>query len=141
MNTNAVANRRPRALHEVVDWGRTNGERDAYLREFLDEFYIERDPVVRAGMLSTPPQLCEDAHVNAYLAAVAEHLSLRYRLDVPQWTSEKSRFLHKAHFPCGLESLKAMLIAQSPAAFRRRMIFVESDPLYRPRREAESDVG
>jgi hypothetical protein len=32
--------------------------------------------------------------------------------------------------------LKASLIVESPVAFRRRMIFVGSEPLYRPRKTA-----
>lgn len=38
------------------------------------------------------------------------------------------------YFPSGLESLKATLLVESPTAFRRRLIFVGADPLYRPRK-------
>lgn len=72
---------------------------------------------------------------NAYLAAVAEHLSLRNALAVPAWAIEPARFLDRPYFPCGLDSLKATLLVESPTAFRRRMIFVGADPLYRPRRD------
>jgi hypothetical protein len=37
----------------------------------------------------------------------------------------------------GLESLKAILTVESPAAFRRRLLFVGKDALDRPRRVAE----
>ena len=75
---------------------------------------------------------------NAYYAAVAEHLALKYRLPVPPWTADSRRFLNRPFFPCGLESLKATLLMESPVAFRRRMIFVDADPLYRPRRDTPS---
>ncbi len=108
-----------------------------YLREFLDSFYVEQDKLRRIAMLTEEPPPLSDATENAYLAGVAEHLALRYGLGVPPWVHGPSRFLKRAFFPSGLESLKAMLIAQSPAAFRRRLIFVELDPLYRPRRDTK----
>ncbi len=125
--------RRPSTLREAASRGAVAGRRDALLREFLDEFY--QAPIGRrAAMLSEEPALDPDERANAYYAALAEHLSLSDRLKVPAWALEKCRFLHKPYFPAGLESLKSMLIVESPPAFRRRMIFVEADPLYRPRR-------
>ena len=107
---------------------------DGFLREFLDAFYLEQDPQAREAMLSPEPILSGDDHVDAYLAAVAEHLAMRSRLAVPAWTGDATRFLKRPFFPAGLESLKATLLKESPTAFRRRMIFVGADPLYRPRR-------
>ena len=115
--------------------GRAHGHLDASLREFLDEFYVAKDAADRTRMLSEEPPLGDDARVNAYLAAVAEHLALRHRLPVPEWTAGARRFLRRPFFPGGLESLKATLLKESPAAFRRRLIFVDADPLYRPRRD------
>jgi len=135
-----AAARRPRSLQEVALWGRELGGLDGFLSEFLDTFYLERDPGARAAMLSPEPPLGEDERANAYLAAVAEHLAFRDRLAVPAWAGRKARFLKRPFFPAGLESLKATLIVESPTAFRRRMIFVGADPLYRPRRDA-SGIG
>lgn len=126
--------RRPRSVREAASWGESLGQRDAMLREFLDEFY--RAPSgSRAPMLSEEPRLVPgDERANAYYAAVAEHLALTHRLLVPAWTQSELRFLGKPFFPAGLESLKATLLVESPPAFRRRMIFVGADPLSRPRR-------
>ena len=131
-----AAARRPRSLWEVATWGRDLGGIDAFLREFLDTFYLERDGDARTAMLSREPPLSDDDRVNAYLAAVAEHLAFREHLAVPRWASGRGRFLRRPFFPAGLESLKATLLVESPTAFRRRMIFVGADPLYRPRRDA-----
>ena len=135
---------RPNTLAAVAQLARSHGNSCAapagdfyaWIREFLDSFYSEQDKHQRAAMLAHEPLELAEARENAYIAGVAEHLALRYELPVPAWVHAPSRFLKRAFFPCGLESLKAMLIAQSPAAFRRRMIFVELDPLYRPRRDA-----
>jgi hypothetical protein len=135
-STSEAATRRPRSLWEVATWGRDLGGIDAFLREFLDTFYLETRPGARATMLAPEPPLGDDDRVNAYLAAVAEHLAFRERLPVPPWATRKARFLKRPFFPAGLESLKATLLVESPTAFRRRMIFVGADPLYRPRRDA-----
>lgn len=130
-----VTRQRPRSLQEVVRLGHDLGHLAAFLREFLDEFYVESDADRRAAMLVDEPDLGADIRANAYLAAVAEHLALRNRLAVPGWTGLPARFLKRPYFPAGLESLKATLLVESPTAFRRRMIFVGADPLYRPRRD------
>jgi transcriptional regulator with XRE-family HTH domain len=131
-----AASGRPRSLEEVALFGRERGDTDGFLREFLDEFYAVRGKKDRAAMLSAEPPLAADHRTNAYLAAVAEHLALRNGLPIPEWAGQASRFLKRPFFPSGLESLKATLLMESPTAFRRRMIFVGADPLYRPRRDA-----
>lgn len=127
--------RRPRSLAEVAE--RARGGENVYssLREFLDHFYGHTwaQRAERRAMLAQPPAPVGDPVADAYLAAAAEHLSLKYKLGVPAWVHHDSRFLHQAHF-AGPEGMKAMLLAESPLAFRRRMIFVGFDPLGRPSR-------
>jgi hypothetical protein len=130
--------KRPQSLRQAAAFGLEFGGRDAFLREFLDEFYVEGEAERRAAMLMDEPPLSADDRANAYYAAVAEHLALKYHLPVPPWTANPRRFLNRPFFPAGLESLKATLLIESPTAFRRRMIFVDADPLYRPRRDTPS---
>lgn len=132
----SLPNRRPRSLKEASERGCGSIYRTSLLREFLDEFYLERAPEARAQMLSEEPPSEDDDRWNAYLAAVAEHLAWQYRLPVPGWTQAPRRFLKRPFYPCGLDSLKAILLVESPTAFRRRLIFVDADPLYRPRRDS-----
>lgn len=134
INTEA-ARRRPHSLQEVAQWGASPGEMDVFLREFLDTFYTEPEPACRAVMLRDEPPLTGSERANAYLAAVAEHLAQRNEIPVPAWVDGDARFLKLPFFPAGLESLKAICLLESPAAFRRRLIFVGADPLYRPRRD------
>jgi hypothetical protein len=130
--------KRPQSLRQAAVFGLEFGDRDAFLREFLDEFYVESNPERRAAMLIDEPPMTGDERADAYYAAVAEHLGLKYRLPVPPWAANPRRFLNRPFFPAGLEALKATLLMESPTAFRRRMIFVDADPLYRPRRDAPS---
>lgn len=130
----ATKARRGTSLADVVAFAAVDGEIDAFLREFLDAFYLEDDQSKRFAMIRDAPALTDDAKANAYLAAVAEHLALRNGLEIPGWVHVDARFLKRPFFPAKLESLKAILLVESPTAFRRRMIFVGADPLYRPRR-------
>ena len=123
--------KRPKTLVEVARRVK-NGEQkiDTAVREFLDSFYAY--PELRASALTDPPELI-DALRDAYLAAVAEHLARSYGLAVPEWTETQGNDLHRPFFAGGLESLKAVLLAESPTAFRRRLLFVSKDALSRPR--------
>jgi hypothetical protein len=48
-------------------------------------------------------------------------------------TQEPLRFLRRPYFTTPIEGLKALLIAESPIAFRRRLIFTGAEPLRRAR--------
>jgi hypothetical protein len=90
---------------------------DPAVREFLDEFYSH--PSRRKAALRREPELIEDVK-DAYLAAVAEYLASNYGIEMPPWVDRHGRPLKRAFFAGGLESLKAILTVESPAAFRRR---------------------
>jgi hypothetical protein len=123
--------KRPNTLAEVaakVDAGAAFGPT---LSEFLDEFYVH--PERRQAMIADEPRPLADECEHAMLGAVGEHLARRWGLAVPAWTNDKMRFLHEPYFTSPIENLKAMLLAQSPQAFRRRMIFTEAEPLRRAR--------
>jgi hypothetical protein len=101
------------------------------LCEFLDEFYQHAER--RAAMIADQPVHLGDAREHAMLGAVGGHLARRWNLPVPAWTNDPSRFLHEPYFTTPIENLKAMLLAQSPLDFRRRLIFTEAEPLRRAR--------
>ena len=98
---------------------------------FLDTFYLE--PARRQAMIDPEPPMCGDAVRDAYMAAAAEHLARRWDLRIPAWTDNPARTLHEPHFAGSIEALKPLLLAQSPLAFRKRMIFVEHEPMSRAR--------
>jgi hypothetical protein len=101
------------------------------LREFLDEFYM--NPERRQAMIAEEPPPLASPREHATLGAVGEHLARRWGLDIPSWTDDPSRFLRAPYFTTRIEEFKAMLLAQSPLAFRRRLIFTEAEPLRRAR--------
>ena len=132
----AMTVRRPASLEEVAVRTLEGEPFDPLLREFLDEFYVG-DSDMRARAIAVAPTRIAPIH-DAYLAAVAEHLALKFGLPVPQWTEEPHRFLTQPFFAGGLENLKAILLVESPLAFRRRLIFVSANALSRPREPAVS---
>jgi hypothetical protein len=123
---------RPNTLAEVAD--RLRGDKRTLhvaMAGFLDSFYTQPDR--RQAMLDPAPPLIGDAVLDATIGGVGEYLARRWNLIIPAWTEQPQRFLKEPYFPTPIENLKPMLIAQSPLAFRRRMIFVEHEPLRRAR--------
>lgn len=122
---------RPKSLAEALAMIDEPGA----FREFLDEFYSEQVPSAKYAMLTDEPRMTDDPKRNAWAAACAAHLSAETIGPVPEWARQNDRYLKRPWFPMGMDALKATFIVESPAAFRERMIFVEADPLYRPRRD------
>jgi hypothetical protein len=122
---------RPDTLAEVARRTQSGARFDYALSEFLDEFYM--NPERRQAMIDGEPPALSDARQHAVLGGVGEHLARRWELAIPRWTDDPSRFLHEPYFTTRIEDLKAMLLVQSPLAFRRRMIFTEAEPLRRAR--------
>jgi hypothetical protein len=124
---------RPRSIAEIaLRAAEGHGAFDRACREFVDFWQTASTAERRAALKKAPKKL--DAIKDAYLAALAEHHGLLARLPVPLWTEEKGRFLSEPYFAGGLESLKAILLVESPLAFRRRLIFISADALSRPDR-------
>jgi hypothetical protein len=68
---------------------------------------------------------------DAYLAAVAEHLAYTHRFPIPSWVGSENRKLHHPWFASQLAGLRAVLILESPPAFRARNLFVSENALSR----------
>jgi len=102
------------------------------LGNLLDDFR-ERCPTPesKAALVSERPEPTGEPETDAYLAAVAESLCRECGLRPPAWTEEPAHYLKRPWFAGGLESLKAILLAESPAAFRRRNLFVSANALDR----------
>jgi hypothetical protein len=130
---------RPDTLIEVVSRVKAGERFDFALSEFLDDFYLH--PERRQAMIDPEPPPLPDARQHAVLGGVGEHLARRWGLSIPKWTNHPSRFLHEPYFTTRIEDLKAMLLVQSPLAFRRRMIFTEAEPLRRARMPRSSAAG
>ena len=122
---------KPGSLSEVVRRVKAGEQNfDPSLREFLDSFYANGH--ARQQAIAERPDSLDAVH-DAYVAAVAEHLARVHELPIPDWTEIHGNELHEPFFSGGLQSLKGVLVAESPTAFRRRLLFVSKDALSRPR--------
>jgi hypothetical protein len=103
--------------------------------EFVDAFYLDHpDKARQQRRLDETPAIVGDPFIDAWIGAVGEHLARRWHLEVPAWTrrSEHNRLCRPAFVPDS-RALRGTLIAESPPAFRSRMIFTFVEPLQRAR--------
>lgn len=100
------------------------------VREFLDEFALRGRDDLRVRALTEEP--CSvDPHVDAYLGALAEHLARVHGLEVPRWALSEQRMLDHMWFPGVAQGFRPTALRESPAAFRRRGIFIARGALAR----------
>jgi hypothetical protein len=124
---------RPKSLAEVADLAASGESFDLSLANFLDEFYARpSQEAVETSPALLAPKFNDIGRVrDAYLAATAEELARKHNLVLPRWTEDESRKLHQPWFASTLASLRAVLIHESPPAFRSRNLFVSENALSR----------
>ena len=101
------------------------------VREFLDEFALRSDVRSRFEAIDEPPPPSRDPRHDAFLGALAEHLAVAHGFRRPAWSVESDRFLDRFWFVSDVPGFRAISIAQAPAAFRRRGVFVPERSLHR----------
>lgn len=98
------------------------------LREFLDVVNAATD---LAALVEEPPAPSGRPEVDAFLGGLAEHLAARHALPRPAWCAQPDRFLRRWWFVAENRAYDALVIRDSPAAFRRRGVFVHPSALVR----------
>lgn len=93
--------------------------------DFVDELRRTRD----IEIIKTPFPF-NNERLDALLASTIEYLCNELDIETPNWVWEVSE-CSCPWFVSGIENLKAIAIAESPAFFRRRKIFVLENFLYR----------
>jgi hypothetical protein len=123
---------RPRTLAEVAVLTRAGESFDFSLRDFLDEFQAHPD----ASRLSEEPArlagaVADGERWDAFLAATAEMLAASHGFESPDWSWQERRKLRQPWFAIPWAGLRAVLLLESPAAFRSRNLFVSANALAR----------
>jgi hypothetical protein len=109
-----------------------SGEKFTFaVREFLDEFALRGGEAARREAIAERPDPTGEPRWDAYLGALAEHLAVAHRIERPPWSVEPDRFLDRFWFVSDVPGFRAVAIAQAPAAFRRRGVFVPERSLHR----------
>ena len=124
--------RRPGSLAEVAEWSHDQRTFHFHVADLLDEFRRRKDP----AMLDAEPALLRGAFAggdvaDAYLAAVAVSLAREVGAAPPGWAWQARRKLSRPWFAHPGASLRATLLAESPAPFRERNLFVSANALSR----------
>jgi hypothetical protein len=124
---------RPRPLAEVAELAAHGESFDRCLANFLDEFAASPDASALADAPTLlAPRFGDRGRVqDAYLAATAEDLARAKQFSAPAWTADESRKLHRPWFASPLAALRAVLLLESPPAFRSRNLFVSENALTR----------
>jgi len=118
-------------LANVAQRARGGEDFQLAVREFLDEFVLRADEGSRGTAIAEKPLPTGDPRHDAYLGALAEHLAVTHGLQRPAWSVEEDRFLPRFWFVSEVPGFRAISIAQAPAAFRRRNVFVPERSLHR----------
>lgn len=112
--------------HRIVEGTELRGA----VADFLDDLRWAHDEADVGGRVDVEPRLVTP-HADAYLGALAEHVAGLHRLVVPAWTRKPERFLDHFWWPSRTVGLQARALVESPAAFRRRGIFIGRSTLQR----------
>jgi hypothetical protein len=123
---------RSKTLADVAEVTRRGEPFDICLRNFLDEFReapsfagVEKEPIRLKGAIE------QGELYDAYLAAVAESLVSEHGLAMPAWAWAEDRKLRRPWFALPWDGMRAILLVESPAAFRSRNLFVSANALSR----------
>jgi hypothetical protein len=124
--------RRPGSLAEVAAWSTEPRAFWYHVMDFADELRRVRDPAMLAeDPARLEPHLTGGDVMDAYLAAVAVSLARELGVVPPPWARDASRALRRPWFAHPGAALRATLLAESPAPFRERNLFVSANALSR----------
>ena len=122
----------PSLLRHVAESVQRGEPFDFCLRNFLDAFRFAPDI---AKLADEPPRLRETVEkgglYDAYLAATADALAGEFGLPVPAWAWAEDRKLRRPWFALPWAGMRAVLLLESPPAFRGRNLFVSANALSR----------
>ena len=118
-------------LAHVSERVRAGEELRFAVREFLDELDLLPRDELRSLAIGARPEPTGDPRADAFLGALGEHVAATLGIERPGWTVEPGRFLDRFWFVSDVPGFRALAIAQSPAAFRRRGIFIAAGALQR----------
>lgn len=102
------------------------------IKNFLDRFKTNPDLV----LLKEEPELLsaslsDDGYADAFVASTVGYLCQVHGFSAPPWINQKSRMMPRPWFAAKSPNMKAILLQESPAAFRVRNLFVSANALSR----------
>lgn len=121
---------RPKTLKEVAEQSASLAEFGLHLRDWLHELRrASSRPQAAAAIAEEPPRLArkfpQGQVADAWLGAYAEHLAGKLGVAAPAWAFAPERIAAEPLFDedGDTPALRALALARSPLAFKRRNIF------------------
>ena len=110
---------RRRTLREAAAGVRQGEDPLLAMRELLDQAG-RVDGRQLAAMIGERPEETGDERADALFAGIAEHLAAVHGIACPPWAGEPERFLERFWFVSSEPGYRAIALAQSPVALKRR---------------------
>ena len=102
------------------------------IKNFLDRFKTNPDPMLlREEPELLSPSLIDGGYADAFVASTVGYLCQVHGFPAPSWINQKSRLMPRPWFAAKSPNMKAILLQESPAAFRVRNLFVSANALSR----------
>jgi hypothetical protein len=102
------------------------------IKNFLDRFKLNPDLALlqeEPDLLS--PSLADGGYADAFVASTTAYLCQVHGFSAPAWVNEKCRIMPRPWFAAKSPNMRAILLQESPAAFRVRNLFVSANALSR----------
>lgn len=132
------ADKRPNTLKQVAEQASDLQEFGLLLRDWIHQVTrgdVSNRPALKRSIDQTPPLLRtkfgEGEVADAYLAAYAEWIADKAKIDRPHWVQRSSRVLEEPWFA---DDARASLLIETPASFRQRGVFTIPESVVRLRR-------
>lgn len=129
----ARTGRAPRGLVTLADVAARTADGEDFhyaVREHLSGLTLVTSRE-RIALVTDRPADLPDPVQQAYLGALAEHTCAAAGVAAPAWAVTPDRFLDRVWFGTDNPGLEAWCLVESPAAFRRRGLFVTRGRLER----------
>ena len=110
------------SLAEVASKIAAGDEPLGAVRDFLDQV-DRRTSDELASLTGERPEPTGSLKADALLAGVAEHLAAVRNLRCEDWVTEPERFLDRFWFVSSVPGFRAVALAQTPIALKRRGVF------------------
>ena len=102
------------------------------IKNFLDRFKVNPNPALLLDEPELISQRIQDGgYADAFVASTAAYLCQVHNLEAPAWVNHTCRIMPIPWFAAKSPNLKAILLQESPAAFRVRNLFVSANALSR----------
>jgi hypothetical protein len=120
--TGAPLGGRSTSLADVASKIAAGDEPLGAVRDFLDQADRRTNDEL-ATLMRERPELTGNVQADALLAGVAEHLAAVRNLRCEDWVTEPERFLDRFWFVSSVPGFRAVALAQTPIALKRRGVF------------------